>query len=429
MKVTAERIDKHKVVLEMEIPQTEVAKALDKAYHKLAGKINIPGFRKGKVPRKILEMRVGKPALLDEAFEIIAPEAYGQALNEQKLEPVSQPEIDVVTLEEDKPLVFKATVTVKPDVTLGDYKGLKITKTVAAVTDEQVAAELENMRNRQAKMVVVEDAALENNDFAIIDFEGFIDGVAFEGGEGKSYPLQLGSGSFIPGFEEQLIGAKAGEEREVKVTFPAEYHAADLAGKEAVFKVKVQDVKRKELPELDDDFAKDVSEFATVEELKADIKNKLEKTAVEKAERDFRNDAVKQAVDNATVDIPDVMIESRIDNMINDMDINLQNRGMKLEQYLEYAKMDLETLRKNYREAAEINVKTDLVLEAIVKAETLEPTQEDIQGEIADMAAAYGTSAVDVDKIIRSQGHMSALVDSVMRKKAAKTIIDSVEQA
>lgn len=429
MKVTAERIDKHKVVLEMEIPQTEVAKALDKAYHKLAGKINIPGFRKGKVPRKILEMRVGKPALLDEAFEIIAPEAYGQALNEQKLEPVSQPEIDVVTLEEDKPLVFKATVTVKPDVTLGDYKGLKITKTVAAVTDEQVAAELENMRNRQAKMVVVEDAALENNDFAIIDFEGFIDGVAFEGGEGKSYPLQLGSGSFIPGFEEQLIGAKAGEEREVKVTFPAEYHAADLAGKEAVFKVKVQDVKRKELPELDDDFAKDVSEFATVEELKTDIKNKLEKTAVEKAERDFRNDAVKQAVDNATVDIPDVMIESRIDNMINDMDINLQNRGMKLEQYLEYAKMDLETLRKNYREAAEINVKTDLVLEAIVKAETLEPTQEDIQGEIADMAAAYGTSAVDVDKIIRSQGHMSALVDSVMRKKAAKTIIDSVEQA
>ncbi|MEN6567703.1 MAG: trigger factor [Veillonellales bacterium] len=429
MKVTTARIDKHKVVLEMEIPQTEVAKAMDKAYHKLAGKINIPGFRKGKVPRKILEMRVGKPALLDEAFEIIAPEAYGQALAEQKLEPVSRPEIDVVTLEEDKPLVFKATVTVKPDVTLGDYKGLKITKAAVEVTDEQVDAELGNMRNRQAKMVVVEDAALANDDFAIIDFEGFIDGVAFKGGEGKSYPLQLGSGSFIPGFEEQLIGAKAGEEREVKVTFPEEYHAADLAGKEAVFKVKIQDVKRKELPELDDDFAKDVSEFATVEELKNDIKNKLEKAAAEKSERDFRNDAIKQAVENAAVDIPDVMIETRINNMINDMDINLQSRGMKLEQYLEYAKMDLETLRKNYRESAAINVKTDLVLEAIVKAEALEPAKEDIQGEITAMAETYGTSAAEVDKIVRSQGHMSALVDSVLRKKAAQTIIDSVEQA
>lgn len=429
MKTTAERIEKNKVVLEMEIPQAEVAKALDKAYHKLAGKVNIPGFRKGKAPRKIIEMRLGKQALLDEAFDILAPAAYSKALDEQKVEPVTRPEIEVVNLKEDQDLVFKATVVTKPEVKLGDYKGLKIEKKVETVTDEKVAEELENMRNRQAKMVVAEDAAIQNDDFAIIDFEGFVDDVAFEGGAGKSYPLQIGSGSFIPGFEEQLIGAKAGEERDVKVTFPQEYHAADLAGKEALFKVKINDVKRKELPALDDDFAKDASEFATVEELKADIKNKLEKAAEEKSEREFRNEAVKQAVENAEIDVPDVMVESRIDNMINDLAINLENRGMKLEQYLTYAKMDMNGLRGSYREAALINVKTDLVLEEIVKTEKIEVSEEDIKAEVAGMAQAYGTPAEEVEKIVREQGHMGALVESVLRKKAAQLILDSVAQA
>ena len=220
MKTTAERIEKNKIVLEMEIPQNEVAKALDKAYHRLAQKVNIPGFRKGKAPRKILEMRLGKEVLLDEAFDMIAPSAYSKALDEQKIEPVGRPEIEVVNLKEDQPLVFKATVITKPEVTLGQYKGLKIEKKVDEVNEEKINAELETLRNRHAKMIVAEGAAIENNDFAIIDFKGTVDGVPFEGGEGKSYPLQIGSGSFIPGFEEQLIGAKAGEERDVKVTFP-----------------------------------------------------------------------------------------------------------------------------------------------------------------------------------------------------------------
>lgn len=429
MKTTAERIEKNKIVLEMEIPQNEVAKALDKAYHRLAQKVNIPGFRKGKAPRKILEMRLGKEVLLDEAFDMIAPSAYSKALDEQKIEPVGRPEIEVVNLKEDQPLVFKATVITKPEVTLGQYKGLKIEKKVDEVNEEKVNAELETLRNRHAKMIVAEGAAIENNDFAIIDFKGTVDGVPFEGGEGKSYPLQIGSGSFIPGFEEQLIGAKAGEERDVKVTFPEDYHVADLAGKEAVFKVTVNDVKRREIPEIDDDFAKDVSEFATVEELKGDIKNKLEKAAEEKAEREFRNEAIKQAVENAQMEIPEIMVEERIDNMINDLDINLQNRGMNLEQYLKYTNSDMNALRQNYREAALINVKTDLVLEAVVKAENLEANPEDIKTELAAMAEAYDAKFEDVEKIVRQQGHFNALVASVLRKKAAQLIIDSIEKA
>lgn len=429
MKTTAERIEKNKVVLEIEVPQSEVAKALDKAYHKLAGKVNIPGFRKGKAPRKVIETRLGKQTLLDEAFEILASVSYAKALQEQEIEPVARPQIEVVTLAEDQPLVFKATVITKPEVKLGQYNGLKIEKKVDEVTDEKVKEELENLRNRHAKMIVAENAEIENGDFAIIDFEGFVDGVAFEGGAGKSYPLQIGSGSFIPGFEEQLIGAKAGEERDVNVTFPQEYHAADLAGKAAVFKVKINDVKRKELPALDDDFAKDASEFGTIEELKADIKNKLEKAAVEKSEREFRNEAIKQAVENSEVDIPEVMVESRIDNMINDLAINLENRGMKLEQYLEYAKMDINALRNSYHEAALVNVKTDLVLEEIVKTEKIEAGEDDIKAEVAGMAQAYGAPAEEVEKIVRQQGHMSALVESVLRKKAAQLIIDSVEKA
>lgn len=425
MKVNAEKIDKHKVVLEMEIPQPEVSKALDKAYHKLANQVNIPGFRKGKVPRSILEKRIGKEALLDEAFEIVAPRFYAQALQEQGIEPVGRPQIDVVTLQEDQPLVFKATVTAKPEVVLGEYKGLKVEQPAAEVSEEQINNHLESLRSRHARMVVAEGAELQNGDFAIIDFEGFVDGAPFKGGAGKAYPLEIGSGSFIPGFEEQLIGTKAGEERDVNVSFPEDYHVAELAGKPALFKVTVQDVKRKELPELDDEFVKEVSEFENIEELKADIKNKLEKAAQEKAENDFKNAAVKQAVEAVTVDIPDIMVEDRIDHMIEDLNVNLQNRGMQLDKYLEYVKMDMDTLRQNYRESAVINVKTDLTLEAIAKEEKLDVTTEDMQVEIALLAETYQAKAADVVKIIREQGRMDALAGSIVRKKAANIIIDS----
>lgn len=426
MKVTAERIDNHKTVLNLEVPQTEVTKALEKAYRKLANQVNIPGFRKGKAPRKVIEARIGKEALLDEAFEILAPEAYSQALVEQEIEPVGRPEIEVVTLAEDQPLVFKATVVKMPEVTLGQYKELAVEKTTAAITDADIDADLEKSRNRNAKMVVVEDAELQKGDLAIIDFKGFIDGVAFEGGEGKSYPLEIGSGSFIPGFEDQLIGAKSGEEKEVKVSFPEEYFVAELAGKAAVFNVKINDVKRKELPELDDEFAKETSDFDTLAELKADIKNKLEQNAAAKAEREFRTAVIKTAVDNAQVDIPDIMVENQIDNMIQDFDISLQQRGMQLDKYMEYTKMDMATMRTNYRESALYNVKTDLVLEAIVKAEKFTATPEEMEQEVQVMAENYQTTVAEIMKVIRETNRFQALQDSVLRKKAVEFIIDNI---
>lgn len=429
MKVNVEKIDNQKIVLEIEIPQAEVAKALDKAYHKIAGQVNIPGFRKGKVPRNILEKRVGKEALLEEAFEIMAPQYYMEAIVAEKIEPVSRPQIEVVTLKEDQPVVFKAIVTPKPEVTLGEYKGVSVAVEATAVTDADVDSQLEALRNRHAKMVVTEGAELQNGDFAIIDFEGSIDGVPFEGGAGKAYPLEIGSGSFIPGFEEQLIGVKAGEEKDVNVAFPEDYHVADLAGKPAVFKVTVQDVKRKELPALDDEFAKEVSEFATIEELKADNKNKLEQAAVTKADNDFKNGALQKAVENAAVEVPDVMVEERIDHMVEDLSLNLQSRGMQLEMYLDYVKMDMNTLRSNYRETATVNVKTDLVLEAVAKAEALELTEEDVTAEFAAMAETYKAPAEEIEKIIRAQGRMGALESSILRKKAIQVIVDSAVKA
>ena len=426
MKVTAERIDNHKMVLNLEVPQTEVAKALEKAYRKLANQVNIPGFRKGKAPRKVIEARIGKEALLDEAFEILAPEAFGKALKEEGIDPVGRPEIEVVTLAEDQPLVFKATVTKMPEVTLGQYKDLAIENTTAEITDADVDSELEKNRSRNSKMIVVEDAELTKGDLAIIDFKGFVDGVAFEGGEGKSYPLEIGSGSFIPGFEDQLIGAKSGGEKEVTVSFPEDYFVAELAGKAAIFNVKINDVKRKEVPELDDDFAKETSDFDTLAELKNDIKNKLEQAAIAKAEREFRTAAIKTAVDNAQVDVPDIMIENQIGNMIQDFDINLQQRGMKLDKYLEYTKMDMAALRANYHDSALYNVKTDLVLEAIVKAENFTATPEEMQQEIESMAENYQTTAEEITKVIRETNRFQALQDSVLRKKAVELIIDSV---
>lgn len=426
MNVTAEKIDAHKVVLSIEVPQAEVTKALDRAYHKLADKVNIPGFRKGKVPRKVLEMRLGKAALMDEAFDLLATPAYSQALEEQNVEPVSRPEIEVVTFEEDKPLVFKATVVARPEIELGEYKGLKVAKEAVTIGEDEVNKQLETLRNRHAKMVVAEDAALAKGDFAIIDFEGFIDGAPFKGGEGKGYPLEIGSGSFIPGFEDQLLGAKAGEEREVKVEFPADYFAAELAGKTAEFKVKVNDVKRKELPAIDDEFVKEVSDFDTVEELKADIENKLKQAAEEKADREFRTKAIKAAVDNCTVDIPAVMVETEIDSMLREMDISLQNRGMSLAKYLEATKTEPAALRANYREAAVESVKTDLMLEAIVKAEKIEATPEDLNKEVEAMAASYRAPVEEVRKIILTEGRLDSLAGSVVRKKAAQLVIDSV---
>ena len=429
MKVTAERIDNHKLVLQIEVPQPEVAKAVQRAYQKLAAQVNIPGFRKGKAPRKVLEMRIGKESILDEAFEILAPEAYNKALDEQNVEPVTRPEIEVITLAEDQPLTFKATVTIKPEIQLGEYKGLSVVQPSAEVTEDAINAQLDSMRSREAKMVVMENAELTNGDFAIIDFEGFVDGEAFQGGDAKGYPLEVGSGSFIPGFEDQLLGAKAGDERTVNVTFPAEYFVPELAGKDAEFKVKIHDIKRKELPELDDDFAKDVSEFNSLEELKADVKNKLEQAAAEKAEREFRNNAVKAAVDNSTVDIPEVMTTQRVAQMIQDLQMNLEGRGMKFEDYLKYTGTDVGQLKESYREAAQLNVKTDILLDAVAKAESIQAAPEDMENEVAAMAQNFGANPKDVWEIIRKEGRLMGLIESVVRKKSAQFIIDNAVKA
>jgi len=429
MKVTAEKIDNHQVVLEIEVPEVDMKKAINKAFTKLVNKVNIPGFRKGKAPRKIVEQRLGKEAILDEAFDLIAPNALQNAFNEQKIEPVSRPQIDVVTLEEGKDLVFKATVTAKPEVTLGEYKGLKVEKTTVEVKEEEVDAQIKRLQDNHANMVDVEEgAAVADGDFTTIDFKGFVDDVAFDGGEGKDYPLQIGSHSFIPGFEEQLIGAKIGEERDVKVSFPEEYHAENLAGKPAVFKCTVHSIKRKEMPALDDEFAKKASSFDTVEALKADIKEKLVKTAETKAENDRKSAAIKQATENITVDVPAVMVENRIGHMIEELSISLENRGMKLEQYLQYANTDIAAMKENYRETATENVKTDLMLEEIAKAEELKVEPADLQTEVEGMAQAYGTTAAQVQKIIMEQGRIGDLAATIMRKKAAQVVIDNIAE-
>ncbi|MDL2281034.1 trigger factor [Selenomonadales bacterium OttesenSCG-928-I06] len=428
MKVTSERIDNHKIVFNFEIPQNVVAKEVESAYKRIAGKVNIPGFRKGKAPRKIIERQFGMQMILDEAFEKMASDAYREALKQEDVEPVTQPEVDIETLEEDKPAVFKATVVVKPEVVLGDYRGLTAEKKAVEVTDEDVAKELEKMREYNAKLVVVEEGAtLDNGDMAVIDYEGFVDDVAFEGGKGASYPLQIGSGTFIPGFEEQLIGAKAGEEKEVNVKFPDEYHSEELKGKDAKFIVKIQDIKRKELPELNDDFAKEVSSFETLDELKADVKEKLKAAMETKSRDDYNNALIQTAIDNAEFGVPDVMVENQINSILESFEYNLTLRGVNLDLYLKQMNLTIEQLRENYREPALKEVKRDLVLGAIAKKEELVCTEQDLKFEIEKMAASYQTTPAEVRKAIQKTGRISALVDTVLRKKVYQLIFHSAK--
>ena len=429
MKVTVENGENQQVTLTIEVEAAEVSKAVERAAKRLANRVNIPGFRKGKAPRKIVERHVGMDALMQEAFDLVAPKAFDEALTEQKIEPVTRPNIDIVTLEDGKDLVFKATVTPRPEVKLGEYKGLKVEKAAVEIKDEDVEKQLKNFQDRQGKMVdAPEGAAVADGDFTTLDFEGFVDGEAFEGGKGTDYPLQIGSGSFIPGFEEQLIGAKIGEEKEVNVTFPEEYHAKELAGKAATFKCTIRSIKQKELPAIDDELAKKVSTFETLDELKADIRKNLQENAERKAENDQKSAAIEQATNNTTVDIPAVMIDNRVTSMIQEMAMRLEQQGMKLEQYLQYAGTDIAKIREDYRETAEKNVKTDLMLEEVAKAEDIKVEAKDLDAEVAAMAAAYGATPQQVQKIIKEQGRIGDLAASVLRKKTAQFIIDSIAE-
>lgn len=430
MNVTTEKIENHKVVLTIEVPAEELDKGIKAACKSLANRVNIPGFRKGKAPRRILEMNIGKEAILDEAFDRVAQKAFDEALKQENLDPVDRPQVDIVTLEEGKDVVFKATITPVPEVTLGEYKGLKVAKDAVEVKDEQVEEQVKNILNHHAKMVDAEEGAtVANDDFITLDFKGEVDGVAFAGGEGKDYPLQIGSHSFIDTFEDQLVGLKVGEEKDVNVTFPEEYHAKDLAGKAAVFHCKINSIKHKEMPELTDEFAKASTSYESIEDMKAKLRENIEKNAQREADTKRRNEILKQATDNITVDIPEVMVENRVSNMIQELSVNLENQGMNLDAYLKYANMDMAKLREQYKESAAIAVKTDLMLDAVAKAEDIKVENADINAEIALLAATYGTTPQEVSKIIKKNHSIGNLVATVLHKKAANFIIDSAVEA
>ncbi len=431
MKVSAEKIENQQVVLTIEVVAAELDKAEERACKRFAAQVNIPGFRKGKAPRKIVEQHVGKQTVLQEAFDyFIAPEALADALKDQNMEDiVARPKIEPVTLEDGKDVVFKATVVPRPEVKLGEYKGLKIAKDAVNVTDEDVQKQLKSMADHQAKMVdAPEGAAVQDGDFTTLDFQGFVDGEAFEGGEGKDYPLQIGSKSFIPGFEDQLIGAKIGEEKEVQVKFPEEYHAKELAGKDATFKCTIRSIKHKELPAIDDEFAKSVSKFDTLDALKADIRKNLEANGERKAENDRKAKAIETATENTTVDIPPVMIDNEVTRMVREMEMRLAQQGMQLEQYLQFAGTDIAKLREQYRETAEKNVRTGLMLEEVAKAESIKVEAADLDKEVETMAAAYGATPKQVKKIIAEQGRLNDLAATVLRNKTMQFIFDNLTE-
>lgn len=427
MNVTVERVE-NEATLKITAPAAEVNAGYKKAVQKIADQANIPGFRKGKAPRAIIEMHYGKEAVKQEAFEIVANKAYSEALNQEKLIPVSDPKVEESTFEEGKDMELTIKVTLKPEPELGEYKGLHVEKKEVEVTDEQVDAQIKDMMGRDAKMVVAEEGAvIEKGDFAIIDFAGTVDGEPFSGGEGKGYPLEVGSNSFIPGFEDQLVGLSKGDSTDVEVTFPEDYFVKDLAGKEAIFKVNIQDVKRKELPELNDEYVASKTEFKTVEDLRANYKERMQKAAEANAKAEYEHELIDLAVANAKFSVPEIMIEDKISQMVEEMKMSLESRKMSLDMYMQYTGLDMAKIRENQRPVAEENVKTDLVLDAIAKAEDIQVDMADVDAEIAAISAQHGASPEEVKKIIKGNGTMGLLLANIMRRKAAHVVIDSAK--
>ena len=402
MSLQVEKLEHNMAKLTIEVPAEDVEKALQAAYLKERKRISLPGFRKGKVPRQMIEKMYGPEVFYDDAANHMISEAYGKAYDECGLEIVSQPKVEVTQLEKGKPFIFTAEVAVKPEVTLGEYKGLKVEKSDVEVTDEEVDAEIEKERERNARTVEVTDRAVQDKDEVTLDFEGFVDGEAFEGGKGEDYPLTIGSGAFIPGFEDQLIGAEIGKEMEVNVIFPEEYQAKDLAGKEAVFKCTVKAIKVKELPELDDDFASDVSEEGeTMEEYRAEVRGKLKERKESAAKEKKENQAVEQAAANAEIDLPEPMVELQARQMADDFARRIMQQGMSLEQYFQFTGLTEEKMMEELKPQAEKRIRTRLVLEAIVAAENIEVSDERLEEELKKMADAY---QMEVDKLKEFMG-------------------------
>ncbi|QIZ68558.1 trigger factor [Geobacillus subterraneus] len=422
MSVKWEKLEGNEGVLTVEVDAEQVNKGLDAAFKKVVKNVALPGFRKGKVPRVLFEKRFGVEALYQDALDILLPEAYAKAVEEAGIEPVSMPEIDIEQMEKGKSLIFKAKVTVKPEVKLGQYKGLEVEKIDTTVTDEDVENELKRLQENYAELVVKEDGTVENGDTVVIDFEGFVDGEPFEGGKAENYSLEIGSGTFIPGFEEQLVGMKAGEEKDIQVTFPEEYHAEQLAGKPATFKVKVHEVKAKQLPALDDEFAKDADEeVETLDELKAKIRARLEEAKKNEAEAAVRNAVVEKAAANAEIDIPAVMVQNETDRMLREFDQRLQMQGLNLQLYYQFSGQDEAALREQMKEDAEKRVRAALTLEAIAQAENIDVTDEEVNEELEKMAAAYNLS---VDKLKELLGSLEGVKEDLKWRKTVDFLVE-----
>ena len=410
--------------LEITIEASKFDEGIKKVYAKSAKYFNIPGFRKGKAPMAMVEKQYGPEIFYEDAFNEVVPEEFENALKENNIEAVSRPDIDIQQIGKGKDLIFTAVVQTKPEVKLGKYKGIELKKVEYNVTDEDIEHELGHMAEKNARLVSVEDRPVESGDTTIIDFEGFVDGVAFEGGKGENYELVIGSKTFIPGFEDQIIGMKMDEEKDIKVKFPEEYFSEELKGKDATFKVKLHEIKKKEMPVIDDEFAKDTSEFDTLEELKASIKEKLVDENSRKEKYETEDAAVKAVSDNAKVEIPSGMIETELENMVKEMDARLQYQGMKFEQYLKMIGKTMEDFKKENEEQAKTSVKTRLVLEAIMNAEKIEADEETINSKLKEMAELYGKKE---EELKLNENLMNYIIDSIKNEKVIDFIVKNAK--
>ena len=428
MSLQVEKLEKNMAKLTIEASAEDFEKAIQKVYLKARGKINIPGFRKGKAPRKLIEKMYGTGVFYEDAANDLIPTAYAEALKDCDLEIVSRPEINVTQIEAGKPFIFTAEVAVKPEVTLGEYKGVEVEKSDVEVTEEDINKEVDKERENNSRTIDVDDRAVENGDIIKLDFDGSVDGVPFEGGKAENYTLTIGSGSFIPGFEDQLIGTKIGEEKDVTVTFPEDYHEKSLAGKEAVFKCKVNAISVKELPEADDEFASEVSEFETLAEYKEDIKKKLTEKKEKEARAKKEAQAVEKAVENATMEIPDAMIDTQVQSMMEDFARRMQSQGLSLEQYFQFTGMDVKKMHDQMKPEALKRIQNSLVLEAVAKAENIEISDEKVDEEIAKMAEAYKMEVEKLKDLI-GESEKDQMKKDLAVQAAADLIADAAKEA
>lgn len=428
MSLQVENLEKNMAKLTIEVPASEFEKALQSAYNKQKKSISVPGFRKGKVPRQMVEKMYGPEIFYEDAANELIPTAYEEELKNCDLEIVSRPTVDIVQIKKGENFIFTAEVAVKPEVTLGEYKGMEVDKTSTRVTQKEVEAKIKEEAEKNARTVTVEGRPVQDGDEVILDFEGFVDGEAFEGGKGENYPLTIGSGSFIPGFEEQLVGAEAEKEVEVKVTFPEEYHAEELKGKDAVFKCTIHEIKEKQIPEIDDEFAAEVSEFDTLDEYKADVKAKIKEQKENEGKQKKEDQAVEKAVANATMEIPEAMIDEQVRQMVNEFAQNMQYQGISFEQYCQITGMTLEKVQEETRPQAVKRIETRLVLEAIAKAENIEVTEERLDEEIKKMAESYNMEADKLKELMGEEEKKQMMEDIAVQDAVTFLVENAVEK-